>query len=176
MIKKCYKCQIELSNKNLQYKSDNQCRQCKRGSLFCTYTYDDPELELLAKNKSRALSSLINYRRHHQVSLKRHNTCHKCGVTICDKNFHSWKQCVHCMNNSKSCRVKYPDDISYKITRQKCSITAKNRSNELTDSAVKNLLRHVGYKSDEISSTMIEIKRKQVIIKRKLKNQGIWVR
>jgi hypothetical protein len=182
MIKKCYKCEVELSSKNLQYKTDNQCRQCRQRSLFCKYKYDDPVLEDFSIIRYRVLNSIISYRRNNFQLFKRKGVCFKCGVTLCDKNHYksdgkaSNTQCKHCRNNQKSCRVNYSEEISKKITNTKIRASAAKRCLSLTDVAIKNYLRHVGYNYHEITPTMIEIKRKQIIIKRKLKEQGIWVR
>lgn len=182
MIKKCNKCQVELSSKNLQYKTDNQCKQCSKGNLFCTYKYDDPVLEDLSIIKYRALNSLISYRRNNPQLFKRKGVCFKCGVILCDKNHYksdgkaSNTQCKHCRNNQKSCRVTYLEEISKEITRTKVRASATERCLSLTDVTIKSYLRHVGYNYHEITPTMIEIKRKQLIIKRELKKQGLWVR
>lgn len=182
MIKKCNKCKVELSSKNLQRKTDNQCKQCIKGNLFCTYNYEDPVLENLSIVKYRALNSLISYRRNHQKSFKRKGVCFKCGVTLCDKNYYKTKgqvnnrQCKHCKNNQKSCRVSYSEEISKEITLINIRESARKRCLSLTDITIKSYLRHVGYNYHEVTLKMIEIKRKQLVIKRNLKNQGIWVR
>jgi hypothetical protein len=183
MIKECKKCGVILCDKNLELKCDRQCKQCKKKNLFCTYKYEDPELEAYSIIRRRYFSSVITYQRNHRIGpYKRKGECFKCGVILCDKNHYksdgkaSNTQCKHCRNNQKSCRVSYPKDICKKITNTRQRNSAKLRVDALYDNVVKNYLRHVGYTTDVISPEMIEIKKKQLLIKRELRKQGVWVR
>ena len=183
MIKECKKCGVILCDKNLELKCDRQCKQCKKKNLFCTYKYEDPELEAYSIIRRRYFSSVITYQRNHRIGpYKRKGECFKCGVILCDKNHYksdgkaSNTQCKHCRNNQKSCRLTYSEEISKKITNTKKKASATERCLSLTDTTIKNYLRHVGYNYHEVTPEMIEIKRKQLLIKRELRKQGLWVR
>lgn len=124
--------------------------------------------------------------------------CTKCGVVLCEKNWHyhisSGKSknrnlastCRHCYRNFTSCRYNYEDKELHKLSRKNAnSISAnlqyRNNSNyrerrkaivpNLSDDYVKSRLnRSMGFKSSEISQELIQIKREQLKLKR-LKKQ-----
>jgi hypothetical protein len=108
-------------------------------------------------------------------------------------------QCKACHSKTSFCKYKYEDPIlneysliEYKRVAKKLhhfrnAETYKARSREFARNAILNisddysrlcLLSHpyLDLKRSDITPEMIELHRKQLIVKRKLKKQGIWVR
>ena len=170
----CITCGVTICAKNKHPKHNTKCRACAYKNKYVCYKYSDLVLETLSKKRNRAISITLGNRKVQGTQVKRKGVCYKCGVIICDKNKtfqNSPTQCKHCSTNVKSCKVIYPPDISKQITIQARKENKKNRLAKLPDGQIIEYLKHTGFKLEEISSKMIEIKRKQIIIERKLKNQ-----
>jgi len=88
------------------------------------------------------------------------------------------KQCTKCketlsLNNFRVLNRKYKEETIYYPSCKKCNnTTAKNHRKSLPDGYIKTLLKVSGFDNLPLSTELIELKRKTVIIKRKLTNYG----
>jgi len=169
----CSKCGIIICDKNKAPQCVTKCKSCLNNYVkYCCYNYSDPILDELSIKNSKQINSIVGTRKRSNIKIKRKGICFKCGVTICDKNKtydNSPTQCKHCQLKMKTCRIIYPLEINIKISKD----AVRKRIIKLSDSVVKEYLYHNGFKRGTITPKMIEIKRKQLLIKRKLKNQKV---
>jgi len=183
-------------------RSKYTCVHCFRNVKYCKYVYEDPELEKIAKFNTNKRSSSIYFFRHIRNPDKPYkpfnkNTkgiCKKCGVTLCNKN-EIYKNsvllkviCKHCARKgAKMCQYIYDDPklekLSREVNKKLCQkLARKNTKTErknLDQKYIRYLLiadNKISLNYDQITPELIEIKKKELLIKRELKNQGLWVR
>lgn len=108
--------------------------------------------------------------------------------------------CKHCVKNYNSCRIKYHDPVLNELSKKRAEylynklynkkhvatirlnarISKNKRRSDLTDNIIINdiisspaIIKRVGrpLTKDEITPTMIDVKRKSILLNRTLKNK-----
>jgi hypothetical protein len=127
MEKTCIQCGIILCDKNwilcskahinsLQYTA-NKCKSCQHNANVCRYTYNIPQLKLLAKKSSISINNRLRTLKKNGGRIRLNyfgNSCEKCGVILCTKNSildeskkYISRACKACKNNRKLCNYNY---------------------------------------------------------------------
>jgi hypothetical protein len=110
--------------------------------------------------------------------------------------------CRSCVSNANFCAIIYPTEELETLSKKQCQNISKRKwklknnekvkefktiqkqkqkllVSELDNDYIKLLLTRLAnhhYTLDNVSEKQIELKKKELVIKRKLKEQGIWVR
>jgi hypothetical protein len=140
----CKKCGVELIERNSRlstYDKDSglyfvrsTCNHCARKAKFCTYKYEDSELEKIAAKQAMILHNKSYYKR--IIKPKKEvckilyvepTECKQCGVELCDKNElyivsevnHKSAKCKTCTYDYKSCKVVYPNTTLQELSKIK---------------------------------------------------------
>jgi hypothetical protein len=131
--------------------------------------------------------------------------CEKNEYLVFDKKYvryHRANSCKSCATKANYCKLKYPSEELELLSKKRCQQISKNKwkiynkekvkeykskqkqeqkesVKKLDDYYVKVLLSRLSnhhINLDDVPEKLIELKKKELIIKRELKNQGIWVR
>jgi hypothetical protein len=140
----CKKCGVELIEKNSRlstYDKDSglyfvrsACNHCARKATFCTFKYEDPQLEKIAAKQAKILHNKSYYKRilkpkkeAVKIPYVEPTECKQCGVELCDKNElyivsevnHKSAKCNACTHKCRSCKVIYPNKKLQELSKIK---------------------------------------------------------
>ena len=162
--KECKKCGVILCDKNIFRIKARQCKQCATNSKSCKIIYDDKYKDLVLKNANR-IAARLNYIKHID---KRLATCRRYRDNPMNKKIIAKAKKDYYNRNTELCKQRTKEWISNNITkhRERNNKAARNSTASLDDEYIKSRLRFIGITTDKITPELIEIKRKQLILKR----------
>lgn len=131
--------------------------------------------------------------------------CEKNEHLVFDKTYvryHRANSCKSCATKANYCKLKYSTEELELLSKKRCQKISKDKwrlynkekvkeykskqkqeqkelVKKLDDHYVKLLMSRLSnhhFSLDDIPEKLIELKKKELIIKRELKNQGVWVR
>lgn len=131
--------------------------------------------------------------------------CEKNEYLVFDKTYvryHRANSCKSCATKANYCKLKYSSEELELLSKKRCQQISKDKwkiyneekvkeykskqkqeqkesVKKLDDSYIKVLMSRLSnhhFSLDAIPEKLIELKKKELSIKRELKNQGIWVR
>jgi hypothetical protein len=174
---------------------EKKCKYCIRNAKWCRVEYSDPELRELSIRQRKLLEKRSYYKRvigsrraAIRILKKEPTVCRRCGSELSEKNEciglskdkKRIDRCKHCRYGIEQfCKLSYStielEEFSIlqndKITAHLAIIARRN----LDDNYIKILILNSiqGLSPEDITPNLIEIKKKQLIVKRKLKNQKL---
>ena len=89
--------------------------------------------------------------------------CVVCGITLTSIKYSKVK-CHHCKNGKKTCAVNIPVGLRAEYRRNNNKVMRSINRHQLTDTYVRRCLP---YRIDDITQSMINVKRDMISFKRK---------
>jgi hypothetical protein len=170
-----------------------KCKYCIRNANWCRVEYSDPELKKLSIRQRKLLEKRLHHKRvvvtrreANRVLKKEPTECRTCGSQLTEKNEciglskdkKRIDRCKHCRyGTGQFCKLSYPtielEELctfqNDKISAHLAAVARRNLDNAYIKTLILNSIQNLTPRS--ITPNLIDIKRKQIIIQRKIREQ-----